>query len=115
MALLVINGVSVQTPKIYNPGHMDITNAERNAQGDMLIDLISRKRKLELEWVNISDIEVRKIMNAIDPITFNVKYYDPQYGITTRTFYKGDRTLGMYMFNDGEPIYSSFKVNLIEQ
>ena len=113
--MLTINGVKVQAPKVFNPAHMDITNAERNAQGDMLIDLISRKRKLELEWVNIKDTEVKKLINAMDPIIFNVTYPDPKEGKVTKTFYKGDRTWGMYMYNNGDPIWSSFKVNLIEQ
>lgn len=113
--LISINGVTnLITPSLFDIEEYDVTNAERNAQADMLIDLIAKKNKVVLEWQNIHDSEVRKIKNALSPLIFNISYHEPGVGVRTLKVYKGNRTFSMYNYNGGNPIWGSVKVNLIQ-
>lgn len=51
MAQLTINGVAVKPPKSFQVGIQDIDGETgRNANGDMVRDRITTKRKLDCEW-----------------------------------------------------------------
>lgn len=113
--LLSINGrTDFVAPSKFEISEYDVTNAERNAQADMLIDLIARKVKVNLEWQNISDVEAEKLKSAINPTVFSISYYSPGVGVQNINVYKGDRTFGMYNYNGGNPIWGSVKFNLIQ-
>ena len=113
---LWINGVLAPLGKTkYKVGHMDITKAERNILGTMIIEIIAVKAKIELEWYLLSSSELSKLFGLIKPAQFPVKYFDPEIGdYTTKTFYKGDRSTGIVAFNNGEPYWKGSKFNLIE-
>lgn len=115
MALIKINGVEIPTPSEYNVGIQDISNAERNANGTMIIERIATKRKIELGWSYLTKDEISRILNAVSPVFFTVQYLDPQQGVKTGTFYCGDRGIPMLIFNNGIPRYKDIKFNLIER
>ena len=46
--MIRINGVTIPTPSDYSVGIMDLSQAERNANGTMIIERIATKRKLEM-------------------------------------------------------------------
>lgn len=113
--LININGVSVAAPTTFEVNNLPISNnPERNAQGDMLIDLVTRKIKVIVEWTNIPEAEVAKIERAIEPFIFNITYHHAGKGKKTILVYHGDLTYSMKFYKQGNPIYGSVKVNFIQ-
>ena len=93
----------------------DITEGERDSTGTMHIDLIATKYKLQLKWGVLTKAEMSSILNLIKPITFSVTFDDPESGNEkTVNVYKGDRSIPVLIYKNGEPYYNGFSVNLIE-
>lgn len=116
MSLITIGGVVIPTPSDYSVGIQDISKAERNANGTMIIERIATKRKIELSWKLLSKEQLNQILNLVSPVFFQVTYVDPQVGGTkTGTFYAGDRNCGVLDFKNGIPRYRDIKFNLVER
>lgn len=107
--------VDLATPSSLSIGIMDISKAERNADGKMLIDRITTKQKLELEYEYLSRETLATVLTAVSYVKFSVKYTDPQTNtVRTGLFYCGDRSTGLLDFVNGVARYKSVKFNLIE-
>lgn len=103
------------TPSAMSPMIYDITEAERDSTGTMHIDLVATKYKLECSWAYLTQEQMTHILNAINPITFNVTFTDPKSGSDkTMNVYKGDRTIPILFIKEGKNYYKDFKVNFIE-
>ncbi|MBE1554811.1 DUF6711 family protein [Sporosarcina limicola] len=114
--MLNVNGVAIPTPSDYSVGILDISKAERNARGDMIIERITTKRKLEVGWRYLSKSDLQKVMNAVSPVFFKVEYLDPQTNSRkTGTFYAGDRNVGALDYMDGNIRWKDCKFSLIEK
>lgn len=88
MAQLTINGVAVKPPKSFQVGIQDIDGETgRNANGDMVRDRITTKRKLDCEWGMMTQEEMSQLLNAVSAVFFEVSYPDPlkvrQLGLST--------------------------------
>ncbi len=116
MALLKVNGVDLPTPSEYNFGMMDITNAERNAKGTMIIERIASKVKISIKYKFCDASKMSQILQATQPIYYNVTYLDPVSNTyKTGSFYNGDRNLGMIDFKNGVPRYKDLQFDFIER
>jgi hypothetical protein len=116
MALITIEGVALPTPSDYNVGIMDISKAERNARGNMIIERITTKRKIEISYSFLTASELADVLQAISPVYYDVTYLDPQTGGNrTASFYCGDRSVGMLDFTDGVARYKDVKFDLVER
>lgn len=116
MSLIAINGVDIPTPSSYSIGIQDLSNAERNANGTMIIERIATKRKIELAWAFLTREQISIILNAVSPVFFTVEYMDPLNGdIKSGTFYCGDRSIGLIDFKNSIPRYKDIKFNLVER
>lgn len=116
MALISINGVALPTPSELSVGIMDITNAERNANGFMIIERIATKRKISLKYKYCDTSTMSQILQAITPIFYNVTFLDPvTNNYTTSSFYTGDKTLGMMDFRNGVARYKDLQFDFIER
>lgn len=115
--MLSIKGVQVNPqPSKMTVQILDISNAERNAQGDMLIDRIATKRKIELEWKQLTNSQMATISQLVQDTTFSVSYPDPLTGtIRTSTFYAGDRTAPVYTYANGIAKWEGLRLSLIEK
>lgn len=114
--MLIINGVVVPTPKSMSISINDIdAETGRNANGTIVRDRVAVKRKIECEWGMLTQDEMQKLLNAVTPVFFSVKFIDPQIGETTKTMYVGDRTAPVYNFNSNFKLWSSLKMNFIEK
>jgi len=114
--MIKINGVGIPTPSDFSVSIQDISKAERNAAGTMIIERIATKRKLELSWSFLTKTDLSSLLQAVSPVFFTVEYPDPQTGSNrVGTFYCGDRTCGMLDFKNGVPRYKDVKFNLIER
>lgn len=116
MALIKINGVGIPTPSEYSVGIQDISKAERNASGTMIVERIATKRKIELSWKYLDRTSLSIILSAVADVFFAVEYVDPQdNAVKVGTFYCGDRKSGMLDFKNGVPRYKDVSFNLVER
>jgi hypothetical protein len=114
--MIKIDGYDIPTPSEYSVGVMDITKAERNANGTMIIEKIATKRKIELNYKYLSNSDLQSLLNKISPTFFSVAYPDSLTGaIRTATFYVGDRTAGAIDYKIGVIRWKDCKFNLIER
>jgi hypothetical protein len=116
MSLIKVDGVDLPTPTDYQVGIQDLSKAERNAAGTMIIERIATKRKIEVSWSFLTKSQLNTILNQVSPVFFNVVFVDPM-GNDNRsgTFYCGDRICGMIDFQNGVPRYKDVKFSLIER
>lgn len=114
--MIKINGVTVPTPSDFSVGIQDLSKAERNAAGTMIIERIATKRKLELSYAYLDKSSLSTLLTAVSPVFFTVEYPDPQSGATrTGTFYCGDRKSGMMIFRSGIPKWKDISFSLVER
>lgn len=118
MNILKIDGVEMPAPSDYSVSSFDITEAGRNAKGDMQIDYIATKQKLEVSWVLLTNAQKESIVNAIKSpqhITMQVNFISVSGGLNaSMTCYKGDITSGVLKINSDDTYWKDFKVNFIE-
>lgn len=115
MALLVIDGLALANPSSYSVSVMDINKAERDANGDMFIQRIATKRKIEVSYSVLTQSEVAVILSSVSATTFSVTYLDTVTGATrTSNFYCGDRSSSGIKYVGGIMYYKDTKFNLIE-
>lgn len=118
MAFLTIGGVAQKTPKKFKVAIQDIDGeTARNARGELLRDRVATKRKLDLEFPALTQTEISTLLNAVSSVFFSVTYQDPILGMTTKTFYVGDRTTPMMRFGNGttDLMWEGVSFNLIEK
>jgi hypothetical protein len=114
--MIKVNGVELPTPSDYLVSIMDISKAERNAAGTMVIERIATKRKLELAWKYLTKEQLQQVLNAVSSVFFTVEYPDPKDNAQrTGTFYCGDRTVGALDYRNGNIRWKDIKFNLIER
>jgi hypothetical protein len=115
MALVTVSGVELPTPQEFQIGYFDISKAERNASGKMIIERIATKRKLFLTYSYVTMSDAAMILKTIAPTYYTVTYFDAQDGqMKSGSFYCGDRQLGFIDYRSGVPRYKDFSFNLIE-
>ena len=114
--MINVNGTPIATPSRMSVGIYDVSkNADRNAQGDILIDRVAVKRKLEMEWSALTNAEMSSLLSAVTDVFFTVTFPDPQTGGNkTMTCYVGDRTAPVYKYN-GTPLWEGLRMNFIEK
>ncbi|WP_404989279.1 DUF6711 family protein [Clostridium culturomicium] len=112
-----IDGVVMPTPKIFKVNIADIDGeTNRNANGDLMRDRLTTKRKIELEYPLMDPTDISKILKAISPVFVTVEYPDPQEGtLVTKTMYAGDKSAPIYRVVDGKVKWEGLTFNLIER
>lgn len=114
--MIKIDGREIPTPSDYQVGILDISKAERNARGDMIIERITTKRKVELAWKYLSKSDLQLVLTAVSPVFFQMEYLDPQTNSrVAKTFYSGDRNLGALDYLKGNIRWKDIKFNVIEK
>lgn len=80
MTRIKIDGVEIKqvSPEKLNVERYNLTKSGRVASGKMMIDLIAKKRKLNITYDIISGSEFQQILNLIDgtDMFFNVEWED---------------------------------------
>lgn len=111
--MLKINGVAIAAPKSFSVDIEDVDGESgRNTKGQMLRDRIAVKRKINLEWPPLNDIQISTILKAVQNVFFQVTYPDPMEGMeVTKTMYVGSRSAPM-LYNG---LWQSLKMNFVER
>lgn len=112
--IIKINGVTLPAPTKYDVGIMDISKATRNTLGDMNIEIIATKRKIELDLSMLDSNELSRVLRLISAPPFTVEYQDPQEGTKTGMFYSGDRKASGLGFAKGKMEWKGLTFNIIE-
>lgn len=120
MASLLIGGVEMPEPK---QGGITISkekiwskNAGRGSDGTMNGDVVARKWTVKIEWPPLSEAQIKKIDDAIDPAFIKVKFKHPGTGkLIEKTMYAGTPSYPVYSYADGLPRYVGVGVTLIER
>lgn len=118
MALLTVGGVAQRTPSKMKVTINDIDgDSTRNANGDLIRDRIGTKTKIELAFPPLSQAEISTLLSAVSPVFFTVTYQDPMDGMTTKTFYVGDRTAPILVYGNGSTDlkWEGLDMNFVEQ
>ena len=126
MAILYI-GTTVDNVAAISPdpskleyGLMDVSSDEAgrvlDSNATMYKERICQKRKLNLAWTGTTAEETARILQAVNPEYFYVRYWDALDGRwETRYFYVGDRTAPVKYVWDGSTRYESVSFDLIER
>jgi hypothetical protein len=115
MALITIGGEALPTPTEFQIGYQDISKAERNANGKMMIERIATKRKLFLTYSYLTESDLAFILRKVAPAYFSVTYVDAQTQTKkSGSFYCGDRNVGFVDYIKEKPRYKELTFNLIE-
>ena len=94
-----VDGVEVPCPSKYEWSVNDVSDADagRTEDGKMHKMRIARKRKLELEWKNVTGTVAKAVLTAFAPEYVTVKCLDPLAGgWATKKFYSGDQKASAY-------------------
>lgn len=114
--MIKIEGITIPTPSYYQVGIMDLSKAERNARGTLIIERIATKRKIELSWNYLDKKDLSRLLKLVSPVFFKVEYIDPQENAwKSGTFYVGDRHVGALDYRNGNIRYKDIKFNIIER
>lgn len=114
--ILRVNGVFIPDPSKLQWGIQSVSasNAGRSMDGKMHVELVTRKRKLELEWAGIDFAATAEILKAVKPETFDVTFWDAEENKNlTKTFYVGDRSAMVNSYVEGQR-RNDVKFNIIE-
>lgn len=107
--------ITIPTPSSYTVGVMDISDAKRNANGDMVREIINTKVKLSLTWNYLTRQDYKTILQLCQPSFFELEYTNPiEDDVIEGFFYAGDRTADALRFIDGVPEYVNVAINFIE-
>ena len=91
------------------------TSTEYNANGDMLIDMISRKYTLSLILGPLTEAELWEIYSITEAIFFTVKFTCPHMGELTREFHLGKEPSTILAFSEKGIRYKNVKLVLEEK
>lgn len=110
-----ISGVTLPSIVKYDVSIMDISKANRNTLGDMNIEVIATKRKIELDLTRLDSNQVSEVLTLVSIPPFSVKYQDPKdKGTRTGMFYSGDRKATGLMLYKGAMEWNNLVFNIIE-
>ena len=121
MAILQINKFDIADPQTLTWDVYDLDSedgAGRNQEGLMFRDRVAVKRKLNCTWAPMDNAEISKLLQAMDDVFFTIRYPDAHDGAYREgTFYVGDRTTPMYVWNSEKQKYlwSGLSANFIER
>nr|WP_212745625.1 DUF6711 family protein [Collinsella bouchesdurhonensis] len=87
-----------------------------DASATMYKQRICQKRKLKLKWSGLTAADTSKILKAVNPEYFYVRFWDALDGqMETRCFYVGDRTAPLFYYWVDGIRYESLSFDLIER
>lgn len=114
--MIRIDGSEIPTPSGYQVSVMDISKTERNARGQMIIERVAIKRKLDLSWAYLVGGELQQLLCLVGPVFFTVEYPDPEGGAArTGTFYVDDRSVAAMDYLDGQTRWKDVGLSLVER
>lgn len=105
----MIDGAAMPSPRALSVALADVgDDAGRNAQGARVIDRVAVKRTLEIEWAYLSAAALARLMAAVAPPFFTVRYPDPMTGDMRETsFYAREKRAELFRADGDAPAWAS--------
>ncbi len=91
------------------------TKKEYNADGDLLIDMVSRKLKLTLSLGRLTSEQMKEIQTATQPVFFPVTFFDPLKGETSTAYFHLSEQPAQLVPSGGGGAFDSLKLVLEEK
>lgn len=114
--MLRVEGILLPNPSKLEVGEFDISKAKRTASGLMVMDIITTKKRIDVEWHMITDDELAQILYAVK---LRRPFFSVQFpfagGTQTITCYLGDRQLGLWHTRNGVRYWENVKMAFIER
>lgn len=111
-----INGVPFKRPTSFKIERYNVTNLARVATGEMVGDLVAKKRKFYFTYDAITSREIQHILDLIwetEDIFYTLSYVENNV-VKTATVYVGSIPSELAR-TGGEWVWKNFTFNLIEQ
>lgn len=114
---MLIDNTQIKTPTGLKVAPFRISKAERLASGDMSMEIIAVKRRLDLSYAIIKDTDIKQILDLLESKVFHtVTYPDPQNGEEhTITVYEGDNSQNPGQKIAGTRYWEDVTIALIER
>lgn len=103
---------------LYYSADRDCRNAKKeyNANGDMLIDLVSRKLTLSVWLGRLTAEEMERIQSVTQPVFFPVTFFDPLKGKTaTSQFHLSEHPAAVALVTESGLVFDEVKLVLEEK
>lgn len=80
MAVITVNGAAMPAPSTLKVTIFDVAStADRNASGQVVMDRVGTKRKLEMTWAHLTPAQLSQLLQAVGTdVFFTAGYPDPQ-------------------------------------
>lgn len=89
-------------------------NSGRNANGDTVIDVINKKKKVYITFRHTTDMEMKSILAAIENYVVDIQFLNPLNNtMTTITTYTGTPEPEYYTISN-KTIFKPMSLNFIE-
>ncbi|MCL2376298.1 MAG: hypothetical protein FWC76_02765 [Defluviitaleaceae bacterium] len=75
-----IDGGRLPSPDTFSIGYETIGSFERNANGNLVGDLVAVKVAISASWRMLDNASFKRILGGTKPFFANVEYYDPERG-----------------------------------
>ena len=115
---MTFNATTIKTPSELSIDVEDIVKAERNSKGDIVIERITTKRKLNMKWNYLTNAEMKVILElVVNNVFITVGYEDPVTGTTrSGTFYTGAKKGSTFRYSGGAAVgWKDVTFNAIER
>lgn len=114
-----INGQNIITPSECTWGLQDLSSEDsgRTLDGLMHKDIVAQKRTIECSWNGLNKADAATLLQQVNASVFmSLTYDDPMSGTEqTRTFYVGDRSAPVHIWNTSKKIFSTISFSFIER
>ena len=80
MTNISINGNTLPAPDAYGVEYETVGSFERNANGNMIGDLVAVKTIITAGWAMLDDESFKMILSHTKPFFGTVEFYDPNQG-----------------------------------
>jgi len=80
MTNINIDGAAIAAPDTFSIEFIPIGSFDRNANGNMVGDLVAVKTAIMAGWRMLGDADFKRLLAHVRPLFANVEYYDPDRG-----------------------------------
>lgn len=116
--MITVDGVTMPPLYKFTWGLQDVSSSEAGRTEDAIMhkERVAQKRKLQVSWRVKSWPETARIISAFNPEYISVTYPDMMSGsYQTRTFYRGDVSAPVLMWQVNRKLIETVNFDLIER
>ena len=118
MAVLTVNGAEMPSPSELKVEIFDVgASGERSASGRLVVDRVAVKRRLRLKWAFLTPAQLGLLLGAVGQAAFfEVACPDPETGGAREMECAcGERTAGVLMIRDDQPVWTNVEMEWLER